>query len=130
MLPPKDVEVLSPTLQNVISFFRNKVVKDKNSLMYSRSKGNIYSTNNESVEIYHINDLLATDFDKNTYTVFFVKDSNGTFHYSTVVTNSYNNLANTKTEDSVQNAINQSITKYSKALIDYYNIKNSYGINN
>ena len=108
----------------------NKLIKDKNSLMYSRSKGNIYSTNNESVEIYHINDLLATDFDKNTYTVFFVKDSNGTFHYSTVVTNSYNNLANAETEDSIQNAINQSITKYSKALIDYYNIKNSHGINN
>lgn len=108
----------------------NKLIKDKNSLMYSRSKGNIYSTNNESVEIYHINDLLATDFDKNTYTVFFVKDSNGTFHYSTVVTNSYNELANAETEDSVQTAINQSITKYSQALIDYYNIKNSHGINN
>lgn len=107
----------------------NKLIKDKNSLMYSRSKGNIYSTNNESVEIYHINDLLATDFDKNTYTVFFVKDSSG-YHYSTVVTNSYNELANAETEDSVQTAINQSITKYSKALIDYYNIKNSYGINN
>ena len=108
----------------------NKLIKDKNSLMYSRSKGNIYSTNNESVEIYHINDLLATDFDKNTYTVFFVKDSNGTFHYSTVVTNSYNELANAETEDSVQNEINKSITKYSKALIDYYNVKNSNGINN
>lgn len=108
----------------------NKLIKDKNSLMYSRSKGNIYSTNNESVEIYHINDLLATDFDKNTYTVFFVKDSNGTYHYSNVVTNSYNNLANAETEDSVQNEINKSITKYSKALIDYYNVKNSNGINN
>lgn len=108
----------------------NKLIKDKNSLMYSRSKGNIYSTNNESVEIYHINDLLATDFDKNTYTVFFVKDKSGTFHYSTVVTNSYNELANAETEDSVQTAINQSITKYSQALIDYYNIKNSHGINN
>lgn len=108
----------------------NKLIKDKNSLMYSRSKGNIYSTNNESVEIYHINDLLATDFDKNTYTVFFVKDNSGTYHYSTVVKNSYNNLANAETEDSVQNAINQSITKYSQALIEYYNIKNSYGINN
>ena len=108
----------------------NKLIKDKNSLMYSRSKGNIYSTNNESVEIYHINDLLATDFDKNTYTVFFVKDNSGTYHYSNVVTNSYNNLANAETEDSVQNEINKSITKYSKALIDYYNVKNSNGINN
>ena len=108
----------------------NKLIKDKNSLMYSKSKGNIYSANDGSVEIYHINDLLATDFDKNTYTVFFVKDSNGTFHYSTVVTNSYNNLANAETEDSVQNEINKSITKYSKALIDYYNVKNSNGINN
>lgn len=108
----------------------NELLKDENSLMYSKSKGNIYSANDGSVEIYHINDLLATDFDKNTYTVFFVKDNSGTYHYSTVVTNSYNNLANAETEDSVQNAINQSITKYSQALIEYYNIKNSYGINN
>lgn len=108
----------------------NKLLKDENSLMYSNSIGNIYSANDGSVEIYHINDLLATDFDKNTYTVFFVKDSSGTYHYSTVITNSYNNLANAETEDSVQTAINQSITKYSQALIDYYNIKNSYGINN
>lgn len=108
----------------------NELLKDENSLMYSKSKGNIYSANDGSVEIYHINDLLATDFDKNTYTVFFVKDNSGTYHYSTVVKNSYNNLANAETEDSVQNEINKSITKYSKALIDYYNVKNSYGINN
>lgn len=108
----------------------NELLKDENSLMYSKSKGNIYSANDGSVEIYHINDLLATDFDKNTYTVFFVKDNSGTYHYSTVVKNSYNNLANAETEDSVQNEINKSITKYSQALIEYYNIKNSYGINN
>ena len=108
----------------------NELLKDENSLMYSKSKGNIYSANDGSVEIYHINDLLATDFDKNTYTVFFVKDNSGTYHYSTVVKNSYNNLANAETEDSVQNEINKSITKYSKALIDYYNVKNSNGINN
>lgn len=107
----------------------SQILADSNSLLYSKAKGNIYYAADSSVEIYHINDLHATDFDKNTYTVFFVKDSNG-FHYSTVVTNSYNELANTKTEDSVQNAINQSITEYSKALIEYYNIKNSYGINN
>lgn len=108
----------------------NEILDDSNSLLYSKANNNIYYAADSSVEIYHINDLLATDFDKNTYTVFFVKESNGTYHYSNVVTNSYNELANAKTEDSVQTAINQSITKYSQALIDYYNIKNSNGINN
>lgn len=108
----------------------NEILDDSNSLLYSKANNNIYYAADSSVEIYHINDLLATDFDKNTYTVFFVKESNGTYHYSNVVTNSYNELANAKTEDSVQTAINQSITKYSQALIDYYNVKNSNGINN
>lgn len=108
----------------------NEILNDSNSLLYSKANNNIYYAADSSVEIYHINDLLATDFDKNTYTVFFVKESNGTYHYSNVVTNSYNNLANAETDDSVQNEINKSITKYSKALIDYYNVKNSNGINN
>lgn len=38
LLAPKDVEVLSPTLQNVISFFRNKVVRDKNSLKWDHTR--------------------------------------------------------------------------------------------
>lgn len=122
VLTDKSGSVSKPTI--------NDILTNENSLLYSRSNDNIYYADDGSVEIYHINDLLATDFDKNTYTVFFVKDSNGTFHYSTVVKNSYNELANAKTDDVTQAAINQSITKYSQALIDYYNIKNSHGINN
>lgn len=105
----------------------NEILKNENSLLYSKSTNNYYIADDGSVEIYHINDLLATDFSKNTYTVFFVKDDSG-YHYSNVVTNSYNKLANAETSDEIQKAINQSITKYSQALIDYYNIKNRVGI--
>ena len=122
VLTDKSGSVSKPTI--------NDILTNENSLLYSRSNDNIYYAADSSVEIYHINDLHATDFDKNTYTVFFVKDSNGTYHYSTVVKNSYNELANAKTDDVTQAAINQSITNYSQALIDYYNIKNRYGINN
>lgn len=121
VLTDKSGSVSEPTI--------NDILTNENSLLYSRSSNNIYYADDGSVEIYHINDLHATDFDKNTYTVFFVKDSNG-FHYSTVVKNSYNELANADTDDETQAAINKSITNYSQALIDYYNIKNSYGINN
>lgn len=106
----------------------NEILKNENSLLYSKSTNNYYIADDGSVEVYHINDLLATDFSKNTYTVFFVKDSSGTYHYSSVVTNSYNELANAETSDEIQKEINQSITKYSQALIDYYNIKNRVGI--
>lgn len=105
----------------------SQILTDSNSLLYSKANNNIYYADDGSVEIYHINDLLATDFSKNTYTVFFVKDDSG-YHYSNVVTNSYNELANAETSDEIQKEINQSITKYSQALIDYYNIKNRVGI--
>lgn len=121
VLTDKSGSVSEPTI--------NDILTNENSLLYSRSKGNIYSDDDVSVEIYHINDLHATDFDKNTYTVFFFKDRDG-FHYSNIVRNSYNELANAKTEDSVQNAINQSITNYSQALINYYETKKKYGITN
>lgn len=121
VLTDKSGSVSEPTI--------NDILTNENSLLYSRSKGNIYSDDDVSVEIYHINDLHATDFDKNTYTVFFFKDSDG-FHYSNIVRNSYNELANAETDDKTQAAINQSITNYSQALINYYETKKKYGITN
>lgn len=57
----------------------NELLKDENSLMYSKSKGNIYEEQGEdgtatgNINIYHVNGLLTTDFDINTYVVFFRK---------------------------------------------------------
>lgn len=61
--------------------------------------------------------MLALDFDKNTYAVFFVKDSDGKYYYSNVVPNSYNSIAEQDTSENA--AISQAIMNYSNALINY-----------
>ena len=81
------------------------------------SKNNIYSGDNGAIDIYYINNMLSTDFNKNTYAVFFVKDSEGKCYYSEIVKNSYNSVAG---NDKSENAdISKSIMDYSNALIKY-----------
>lgn len=89
------------------------LLNNENSVMYSKSNNNIYSENG-AIEVCYVNNMLALDFDKNTYAVFFVKDSNGKYYYSNVVTNSYNSIAGQDTSD-----ISKSIKAYSEALINY-----------
>lgn len=101
----------------------SQILDDSNSLLYSKSNSNIYSTDNGSVEIYHINDLLTTDFDINTYVVFFVKDSNGKYHYSSVTSKTYNELSQQDTSE-----VSQSIFTYAQRLVEYYTaIQNAQG---
>lgn len=101
----------------------SEILDDSNSLLYSKSKSNVYSTDNGSVEIYHINDLLTTDFDINTYVVFFVKDSNGKYHYSSVTSKTYNELSQQDTSE-----VSQSIFTYAQRLVEYYTaIQNAQG---
>ena len=88
-----------------------------NSVMYSYSAGNVYTDNNGAVEVYYVNDLHASDFDKPTYVVFFVKDTNGKYYFSPVVQNTYYDLAYND-----QSAISQSIVTYSSALKDYLDL--------
>ncbi|MGN0534686.1 MAG: hypothetical protein ACI4IR_01630, partial [Eubacterium sp.] len=97
------------TVQNLLD--------NENSVMYSKSGGNIYDGENGAIEIYYINNMHATDFDKNTYVAFFVKDSSGKYYYSTIVTNSYNSLAAADTSEDA--AISQSIKNYAEALASY-----------
>ena len=97
------------TVQNLLD--------NEGSVMYSKSNGNIYAGTDGAVEIYYINNMLASDFDKNTYVAFFVKDNNGKYYYSTIVTNSYNSLA--AADKSENAAISQSITSYAEALVSY-----------
>lgn len=107
----------------------NELLKDENSLMYSKSKGNIYEEQGEdgtatgNINIYHVNGLLTTDFDINTYVVFFVKDSNGKYHYSSVTSKTYNELSQQDTSE-----VSQSIFTYAQRLVEYYTaIQNAQG---
>lgn len=89
-----------------------------NSVMYSKSAGNVYLSEDESaVEIYYVKNMSALNFNKNTYAVFFVKDSDGKTYYSDVISNSYNSVAAADTSDKA--VISQSIIDYSNALISY-----------
>ncbi|MGN1123133.1 MAG: hypothetical protein ACI4RR_02220, partial [Eubacterium sp.] len=93
---------------------------NENSVMYSKSKGNVYLGDDNAIDIYYINDMLALDFDKNTYVVFFVKDSDGKCYFSNIASNSYNSIASADTSENA--GISQSIADYSNALINYTNL--------
>ena len=91
------------------------------SVMYSKSAGNVYLSDDKSaIEIYYVNNMSALDFNKNTYAVFFVKDSDDNIYYSNVVSNSYNSVAAEDNSDKAN--ISQSIINYSNAFIEYTNL--------
>lgn len=90
------------------------LLDNKNSMMYSKSGGNFYANDKGKIEIYYVDNLLATDFSKNTYVVFFVKDSDGKYCYSNVISNSYDKLTQADTSE-----ISQSIKSYAEALAHY-----------
>lgn len=93
------------------------LLDNKASVMYSKSGNNIYEGDNGSIAVHYVNNLLATDFGKNTYAVFFVKDSKGNCYYSDIVKNSYNSLAAADTSD--YKNVSQSIASYADALVNY-----------
>lgn len=96
----------------------NDLLSNENSLLFSKSNGNIYmNETNDAVEVYYVNNVYAVDFDKNTYAVFFVKDNEGNIYYSDIVCNSYNSIA--AADESENAAISQSIIDYSVALKNY-----------
>lgn len=100
------------------------LLNNENSVMYSKSNKNIYDGGNGVTEVYYVNNMLALDFDKNTYAVFFVKDSEGKTYYSNVVSNSYNSIVKSIDENNTSNEakISKSIMNYSNALINYTNL--------
>lgn len=98
-----------------------EILNNSNSLLYSKSMNNYY-TEDGSICVHHVNGIKATDFEKNTYAVFFVRDSNGEYHYSKVITNSYNTIASDDTSDET-GEISKSIKTYSEKLIAYYKAK-------
>lgn len=90
------------------------LLDNENSMMYSKSGGNYYANDKGEIEIYYVDNLLAKDFSKNTYVVFFVKGSDGKYYYSNVISNSYSELTQTDTSK-----ISQSIKSYAEALASY-----------
>ena len=100
----------------------SQILTDSNSLMYSKSKTNVYEeqgkdgTATGKINVYHINELLTTEFDIKTYVVFFVKDSDGNYHYSEVYSKTYNELSQ---EDTSQ--VSKTIFTYAQRLVEYYN---------
>lgn len=93
------------------------LLSNENSVMYSKSKDNVYLGEDNSIDIYYINNMHAVDFDKNTYVAFFVEDSDGRLYFSNIYTNSYNSIAAADTSENAD--ISQSISNYSNALINY-----------
>lgn len=108
------------------------LLNNENSVMYSKSKNNIYDGLNGATEVYYVNNMLALDFDKNTYAVFFVKNREGKTYYSNVVSNSYNSIVESIDENDTSNdaKISKSIMNYSKALINYTNLVKKAEIEN
>lgn len=102
---------------NADSLSIQDMLKNENSVMYSKSKGNVYSGENGAVEIYYVNNMRASDFDKKTYVVFFVKASDGKYYYSNIINNSYTSLASDDTSE--YKDVSASIITYSEKLNNY-----------
>lgn len=95
------------------------IIGNENSVMFSKSSGNVYTNDKGEIEAYYINNMSATEFSKKTYVVFFVKKSNKTY-YSNIVNNSYNDLATAE-----NTAISKSIKSYSDALVNYFTLRDN-----
>lgn len=96
----------------------SELVNNEKAVMYSKSGNNIYGVDDDAntAAAYHVNGITIANYDKNTYAVFFVKDSNG-YHYSSFISNSYKAIAENDTSDS---------SAVSKAILNYAQKYNSY----
>ena len=93
------------------------LLNHENSVMYSNSNSNVYSGEDGAIDIYYVNNILASDFNKKTYVVFFVRDEQGNFYYSDIVQNTYNGIAANDTSE--YKDVSKSIMDYSDALTKY-----------
>ena len=96
-----------------------ELLDNENTVVYSKSMDNIYSdaNNTNNAAAYHIEGIKILDYDKNTYSVFFVKDADGKYHCSELVPNSYKAIASQDTSQ---------MAGISKAIIDYAEKINAY----
>ena len=105
----------------------SELVNNEKAVMYSKSGNNIYGVDGDvnTAVAYHVNGITIANYDKNTYAVFFVKDSNG-YHYSSFISNSYKAIAEKDTSDSkaVSTAILDYAQKY-RTYVDAISKKNN-----
>lgn len=97
----------------------SELVKNEKAVMYSKLGGNIYGVDGgaNTAVAYHVNGITIANYDKPTYAVFFVRDSNGDYHYSEVISNSYKDIAENDTSESKE---------VSTAILDYAQKYNEY----
>lgn len=98
-----------------------ELVNNEKAVMYSKSGGNIYGVDGDAntAAAYHVNGITIANYDKPTYAVFFVKDSNGDYHYSSVIQNSYKDIAEKDTSESKE--VSTAILNYAQKYNDYVN---------
>lgn len=105
----------------------SELVNNEKAVMYSKSGNNIYGVDGDAntAAAYHVNGITIANYDKNTYAVFFVKDSNG-YHYSSFISNSYKAIAENDTSESsaVSSAILDYAQKY-RTYVDAISSKNN-----
>lgn len=98
----------------------SELVNNKKAVMYSKLGNNIYGVDGDAntAAAYHVNGITIANYDKNTYAVFFVKDSNG-YHYSSFISNSYKAIAENDTSES--SAVSTAILNYAQKYNEYVN---------
>lgn len=96
-----------------------ELVNNEKAVMYSKSGKNIYDVegNANTAAAYHVNGITIANYDKSTYAVFFVRDSNGDYHYSSVISNSYKEIAENDTSES--SAVSTAILNYAQKYNEY-----------
>lgn len=99
----------------------NELVNNEKAVMYSKSGKNIYGVDGDAntAAAYHVNGITIANYDKPTYAVFFVQDSNGDYHYSSVISNSYKEIAEKDTSESKE--VSTAILNYAQKYNDYVN---------
>ena len=106
----------------------SELVNNEKAVMYSKSGDNIYGVDGDAntAAAYHVNGITIANYDKSTYAVFFVRDSNGDYHYSKVISNSYKDIAEKDTSESkdVSTAILNYAQKYNE-YVDAISNKNN-----
>lgn len=98
----------------------SELVKNEKAVMYSKSGKNIYGVDGDAntAAAYHVNGITIANYDKPAYAVFFVRDSSG-YHYSTVISNSYKDIAEKDTSESKE--VSTAILNYAQKYNDYVN---------
>lgn len=98
-----------------------ELVNNEKAVMYSKSGKNIYGVDGDAntAAAYHVNGITIANYDKPTYAVFFVQDSNGDYHYSEVISNSYKEIAEKDTSESKE--VSTAILDYAQKYNDYVN---------